>query len=485
MLKLKIITTVLLPVVLFVALLVWAGAEQHQAELAYKQADKHRKLLQDLALLDEEVTQLGKNFFAARINLPNAIAILKKAQTAEARLDIALEALKADVGKNEEIRATIDRCLASRKAMSQSKRRLAELVFSDHYTDEGYKAISGDLRNNCFQSAGDLISLQKAVTDAVQSDYDHTFKIKSEERWVILSFGIVNVIVAAVTAFTLSQDASSRLERLKSNVQRYKNGDEMLPPKPGTDEIAVVEEVFFETATQVREAQQRQKELVMMFTHDLRNPLSAVNLGLESIEYSGDANSQRSLSKIRNNVDRIHELITDLLDLYKVESNMEAFANESFNLSDTIGSACEHLGPLAEQLQVRLDNQGTNDPVLVYGDPRASLRVIVNLIGNALKYSPANSEITISLDADRDFARVHVTDRGPGIPEEEQKSIFERFYQGSGAKKSRLAGLGSGLGLALSRQFAEKQAGQIAVVSSLGKGSTFTFGLPRGPRSAQ
>ena len=221
------------------------------------------------------------------------------------------------------------------------------------------------------------------------------------------------------------------------------------------------------------------QEVVSMFTHDLRTPLTAINFSIDILSKKPElASHQITLERARTNVKTMAILIDDLLDLYKTEAGMMNFDEGRFKARDLCDAAVEEVLDAATHLDVAIDRI-VPDGLIASGDAKASLRILVNLLSNALKYSPAKSVVTLSVTANDKQIAISVSDKGPGINAEELPFVFDRFSQTSSSKGSRLPGLGTGLGLAICKAFAERQGGKITVSSTVGKGSTFTCILPR------
>jgi two-component system sensor histidine kinase ResE len=132
------------------------------------------------------------------------------------------------------------------------------------------------------------------------------------------------------------------------------------------------------------------------------------------------------------------------------------------------------LQPLAKQKDIRLQFESSNPPVLAFMDKERVLRVLANLIGNAIKFSPKHSKVVVKVRSDQQFVNISVTDSGPGIPENKLGTIFSHFWQ---ARKT--AEQGAGIGLAVVKTIVEAHGGTVRANSHAGSGSTFTFSLPR------
>jgi PAS domain S-box-containing protein len=231
--------------------------------------------------------------------------------------------------------------------------------------------------------------------------------------------------------------------------------------------------------TDRRQAELLRKELVAMITHDLRTPLT--NFGhvitfLSTGRY-GELNEKGKeyLNLGTLNVHRMSTLVSDMLDIEKIDSGSMQLEGEKVILDRCFEDCLASLSPLADAGGVKLTFADA-PRIAVWGDEQKIGRVLVNLIGNAIKFSPRASEIKVTAALQEDhFARIAVCDQGKGIPKDELESVFKRFHQVAGTKQT---GPSSGLGLTICRAFVELHGGKIWVESELGVGSSFIFTLP-------
>ena len=230
---------------------------------------------------------------------------------------------------------------------------------------------------------------------------------------------------------------------------------------------------------------EKEKELydqkINFFTniaHEIRTPLSLISAPLESIITSGDGTqkTQGNLLIIRNNVKRLLELINQLLDFRKVEEKqMQLYLREG-DIAASLKNICGRYEQYCRlnnlTLTLNLSSMGEPESTLVF-DPDALEKIVGNLLSNAIKFT--TKHINVVLEYDDDNVIIHVSDDGPGIKEEEQKSIFDSFYQIDDNGHHR----GTGLGLPLARSLAIMHGGSLIVESKYGHGSTFVLQLPR------
>ncbi|MBM3492884.1 MAG: HAMP domain-containing histidine kinase [Armatimonadetes bacterium] len=172
---------------------------------------------------------------------------------------------------------------------------------------------------------------------------------------------------------------------------------------------------------------------------------------------------------------RLLLMVNDLLDISKMESGMMTLNPEVFQIRHPIDVAVTLVGPLAHEKDIAIEVQGGN--IGVQADRELVRRVMVNLLGNALKFAPRNGKIAVAVErSGRATIKVSVTDNGPGIPVEHQLRIFEKFHQVGNGESNGLPS--TGLGLTFCKMAIEVQGGNIGVQSAVGQGSTFYFTLP-------
>jgi signal transduction histidine kinase len=240
--------------------------------------------------------------------------------------------------------------------------------------------------------------------------------------------------------------------------------------------------LFREIGAKSRElevASQHKSEFLANMSHELRTPLNAV-IGFSDAlldRMFGDMNEKQEeyLRDIRESGGHLLSLINDILDLSKVEAGRMELEPTDFDLPQALQNALILVRERATRRGVALDLSVDARVGQIRGDERKVKQVLLNLLSNALKFTPEGGRIDVRASVVNGMAEISVTDTGVGIASEDQEAVFEEFRQvGTAAKKVE----GTGLGLALSRKFIELHGGRIWVKSQLGAGSTFTFTLP-------
>ena len=217
------------------------------------------------------------------------------------------------------------------------------------------------------------------------------------------------------------------------------------------------------------------EEILRIVAHDLRNPLNTIHMATSLlIEEPGPETARVSqLRIIQRSGERMNHLIQDLLSVTTIEAGRLSIAARKATMSELFREASEMLEPIAREKSIAFVVNVADDLPAVRADPARVLQVISNLVGNAVKFTPAGGTITLSAARSNGRVLCSVTDTGPGIPAAQIPRLFGKFWQ---AKRGD--GRGVGLGLAIARGIVEAHGGTIDVRSEEGRGSVFSFGLP-------
>jgi len=214
--------------------------------------------------------------------------------------------------------------------------------------------------------------------------------------------------------------------------------------------------------------------------HELRTPIFAIQLSLETL-IDGAINDENVnmdfLNRAFNQTKRLKELVDDLIGIAKFETGVK-MSKRYFAISNIINKTIDELNALAGKKNIKLNfNPETGNEVTVFGDEQRLQQVLINLIDNAIKYTPENGKIKVSIEVKEKEVILKIEDTGIGIPAKDLPRIFERFYRVD-KTRSREVG-GSGLGLSIVKHILEAHSSQIKVESELNKGTKFEFNLKR------
>ncbi|HYW10043.1 MAG TPA: ATP-binding protein, partial [Longimicrobium sp.] len=239
--------------------------------------------------------------------------------------------------------------------------------------------------------------------------------------------------------------------------------------------VAVDNATLYESAQQ---ASRTREEVLAVVSHDLRNPLNVVVLGAMLLDELSDTarwseRDRQQLRAIRNAAEQMSGLIQDLVEVVALESGAPALYTEPLVAADAVAGTVEMMCEIAAREGLRLSGSAPRDLPVLCVDRARALRVLSNLLGNAIKFTPAGGEVTVAAERDGHFVRFSVRDTGVGIAAEHLPRLFDRFWQ---VKRGAKGGLG--LGLAISKGIVEAHGGCIWAESIPGAGSTFFFTLP-------
>lgn len=234
------------------------------------------------------------------------------------------------------------------------------------------------------------------------------------------------------------------------------------------------------TLIALQEAKHTREELIQFVVHDLRSPLSVITLGLGLLQRTTDKMNEVQQRVIKSSLAAsqwMSSMINSLLDLSRLESGHMPLQVSHINVGELVEHALAQVDLWAERNQNTLKAEVNADIETIYADREVTIRVLVNLLNNAIKFSPPESVITLRVaPTEANMAAFSVIDQGPGIPEKWAGKVFNKFAQ----VEARRAGVavGSGLGLTFCRLAIEAQGGRIFLKSDVGQGTTVTFTLP-------
>src|SRR6266403_2280482 len=241
-----------------------------------------------------------------------------------------------------------------------------------------------------------------------------------------------------------------------------------------------VEAALIRAKEEAERASKFKDRFLSTMSHELRTPLNAV-MGFSDLladKRYGELNErqQRYVSHINTGGRHLLKLINDILDLSKIEAGRLELSCEDLSVTNIFGEVLSALRPLADKKTQALSSNADRG-LAVHADPMRFKQVLLNLVGNAIKFTPQNGHIVLEAQQLGNEIQVKVRDDGPGIPPEEQKRIFDAFYR---LRKSGEGVEGTGLGLAITDSLVKLQGGTLGLESAPGKGSCFYFSLPLG-----
>ncbi|HLI09015.1 MAG TPA: ATP-binding protein [Ktedonobacteraceae bacterium] len=245
--------------------------------------------------------------------------------------------------------------------------------------------------------------------------------------------------------------------------------------------------ISIEDLTELRRLERVRRDFIANISHELRTPLASVRLLAETLEEAIDTDPERAqefVEKIENEVQHLSSLVSELLELSRIESGQIPMAIEPVGAEQLVREVMARMLPLAQRHRVTLRTEIAQGETLVAADSKQIARVLVNLVHNAIKFTPSGGMVVIGTRTQEEgrTQQFFVRDTGMGIRPEELPRIFERFYKADRARSKvdyiGPGGGGSGLGLAIARHVVEAHGGRISAESTPGQGSTFLFTLP-------
>ena len=247
-----------------------------------------------------------------------------------------------------------------------------------------------------------------------------------------------------------------------------------LPGRPCPGVVLVLHDV-----TELRRLENLRREFVSNVSHELKTPLTAIQAYTETL-LSGalqePVHSRQFVERIEEHADRLHALILDLLRLARIESSTDVFDVRAIPVAEIVAHCLEEHRPLAEAKNINLTTESSPHALRVTADEEGLHTIVSNLVDNAVKYTPTDGRVVVRWRQENTTAIIEVDDTGPGIAEEHQARIFERFYRIDKARSRELGG--TGLGLSIVKHLTHVFGGTVEVCSQPGGGSKFTVRLP-------
>lgn len=343
-------------------------------------------------------------------------------------------------------------------------------VYRNVYIETAHlRVLSVPLVQGERQVATVQLATSRGVVDATQ----HTLVN------VLVTGSFIAVLLAGLTAWFSTSRALAPLEAVTDTALQITRADDLsrriLYQGPSDDEVGQLIHAFNQTLARLENLFNSQRRFLADVGHELRTPLTVIKGNVALMRRVGGADEE-SLDGIESEVDRLTRLVGDLLLLAQAESGKLPLDQRLVELDSLLLEVLGQMRVLArDRLRLRISEI---DQVLVCGDQDRLKQVLVNLIGNAIQYTPLGGEVNLSLAKTDIQAKLTVSDTGPGIPAEDLPHIFERFYRAEKARTRSPNGKGFGLGLSIAYWIVRNHGGRIEVDSQVGRGTTFCIWLP-------
>ena len=303
---------------------------------------------------------------------------------------------------------------------------------------------------------------------------------------VMLAVGLpVAVAVAVAGGFILVRRSLEPVERMAAKAEEITQHSlsERLPVVESGDELERLSISLNHMISRLEDALRGSKQFVADASHELRTPLTVMRGELESLAQDGRLarETREALGSVLEEVERLAEIVESLFALSRFDAG-EAGAWQRFDLAELAATTAEQMSLLATDKQIRVECESTPG-VTVRGDRARLKQVIVNLLDNAIKYTPDGGRVTLRVRREGAQAVLEVTDTGIGIPPEALPHVFKRFFRVDGSR-SREQG-GAGLGLSIVKSICAAHGAEVEVLSTPGEGSTFRVRQPLAPASVE
>ncbi|MCC7530278.1 MAG: sensor histidine kinase [Candidatus Melainabacteria bacterium] len=423
----------------------------------------------------------------------------KGAEFAEKRVTYA-EKSKSSLDKLEEI----FRQGSDKEERDMAKRLEQQLVYITAAEQDFLKSPSSELRDKFTNlpsvenglptemfayRARLVLERQKLLLD------DRSSELRDRKKAIlILLIGIVLVTGSTIVAHRLlSRILTQHLYNAIGNAKLLNSAEPLQTPTKGLDEMALLDKYIYDSALELRHLENQRLELLSLLREELKQPILEASAGIARVlDSEGEPLPPRASSNIGNVVaelSRLGVLVDDLTNIEMLDKNALQLNVSEFSVKEVLSSTITALQLLADLKSIKLVAEPTDIQAL--GDRERVLQILVNLVSNAIKFSPNNSQVTLSAARVEKAVKISVTDEGPGISEDDQAKIFQKFEQASksnansgvsdseqqsGSTTAPIAG--AGLGLHICKMLIEAHRGSISVSSTPGRGATFSIVFP-------
>jgi len=300
----------------------------------------------------------------------------------------------------------------------------------------------------------------------------HVFKLQNGFYFLTLLF-----FTLALLGFTIIYKITKSLTYLSSRIRMIssKNLDERILGIENNDEIGELAQTFNQMIDRLNEAFKREQQFIADVAHELKTPLSTLRSIVEVTLSHKRSNEEyeKVMQEILKDTNRLSSTLKNVLDLAWSETSLEQKNADVFDLSELMAELTDVAKKMAMKKNIQIEEL-TDQNIGILGYREKLERALLNIVDNAIKYTPKNGKITIATSKNTVNALVKIHDNGIGIARNDLPYIFNRFYRGSSTDKV----FGSGLGLAISKSIIVSHHGEINVKSQVGQGSAFTILLP-------
>ena len=294
--------------------------------------------------------------------------------------------------------------------------------------------------------------------------------------WPVWIRSVISATIGVAIMWFFAGGIVSPLREMAAAATRMARGDYGTTVRAtSADEVGDLARAFNAMALQLEEVDRDRRDLIAMVSHELRTPITALQANLENIVDGVTAADDELLATMLTQTERLGRLVSQLLDLSRLESGATLLSLESVDLASLGREAAQEMA--LHRPGQRIDIEIEPADLMVTADRERLHQVIANLLDNATRFSPPDEPVVLRGSAQGDGVRIEVIDRGPGIPEGDATRIFERYQRGSHARSTESGG--TGLGLAIAQWVVELHAGTITARPGAGGGCRIEIDLPR------
>ena len=386
----------------------------------------------------------------------------------------ALAADETDDDDSSSTDASAEQSEASAET-KKSKEKTHSLVSSAPTDAEG--AVTSQITTASGESVGQ-VRVWVLGSDALLTKADNAFREKTFNAMALAA--IVAIAISVVIGYFVSRMLTNPIRRITGTAKQIRDGDLSARTNlKGDDEIDQLGETFDEMATTIEKDLKHEKRLTSDVAHELRTPLMAMLATVEAMQDGVYPTDSEHLETVASETRRLARLVQQMLDLSRMENKTAPMNIEAVELVPFVRSIANGQERLfvERDLKLRFSDELNGHSDLIEIDPDMITQAVINLMSNAMRYTPEGGWVVVSVRGDRRHLMISVSDTGIGIAKEDLSRIFGRFWRAD-ASRAREAG-GLGVGLAVTKQIVERHHGYISVESELGKGTTFTIHLPR------
>lgn len=315
-------------------------------------------------------------------------------------------------------------------------------------------------------------------SDVLLTKTDTAFREKTIDAMFLAA--AIAVAISVMIGLFVSRMLTNPIRRITGTAKQIRDGDlSARTNMRGDDEIDQLGETFDEMATSLEKDLKHERRLTSDVAHELRTPLMAMLATVEAMQDGVYPTDNEHLETVASETRRLARLVQQMLDLSRMENHTAPMNIEAVDMVELVRGIVNAQEPLFHERDLRLrfadETQGKMPFIKV--DPDMITQCVINLMSNAMRYTPEGGWVIVTVGIDRKHLTISVSDTGIGIAKEDLSRIFGRFWRAD-ASRAREAG-GLGVGLAVTKQIVERHHGFISVESELEKGTTFTIHLPR------